>query len=328
MLDRALAATAGIEHRRFGWRRALLGRYDVIHFHWPETLFNAGSPFRRLVKRWLFVALILRLRASRIAVVRTVHNLHPPSGLTPLQRWLLSAIDRRTDLRILIGETTEPPGGRPAVTILHGDYRPWFDGIARRPQRAGRLTFVGLIRRYKGVEARISAFRALPGEDLSLAVSGHPTSEDLADEVRRLASGDRRVVLRLEYLDDAEFVAAMTEAAVVVLPYRFMHNSGSVLAALSLDRPVLVPRNDANAALAAEVGPGWVAMYDGDLDPAALAAALDALSGPRAPHPDLSRRGWERTGERHARAYARAIDLRRGRSGPTIPERDPGPATP
>ncbi|WP_284252229.1 glycosyl transferase [Pseudolysinimonas kribbensis] len=327
MLDRALAATEGIEHHRFGWRRALAGRYDAIHFHWPETLFNARSPLRRLAKRWLFVALILRLRVSRTAVVRTVHNLQPPTGLTPLQRWLLSAVDLRTDLRILIGETTELPPGLPTVTILHGDYRPWFAGITRRSPIPGRLAFVGLIRRYKGVETLITSFRGLRGDGVSLAVSGNPTSDELADEIRGLAAEDPRVVLRLEFLDDADFVAAMTEGSLVALPYRFMHNSGSVLAALSLDRPVLVPRNDANEALATEVGPGWISMYDGELDTAALDAALDEVSRPRAPHPDLSRRGWERTGERHAQAYARAVRLRRGGAS-AVPDADGEPSTP
>ena len=41
----------------------------------------------------------------------------------------------------------------------------------------------------------------------------------------------------------------------MVLPYRQMHNSGAVLAALSLDRPVLVPATDQRG-LGAEVGPG------------------------------------------------------------------------
>ena len=57
----------------------------------------------------------------------------------------------------------------------------------------------------------------------------------------------------------------VSESELVVLPYHQMHNSGSVLAALSLDRSVLVPDSEFNRSLAEEVGPGWVVTYDGDL---------------------------------------------------------------
>ena len=99
----------------------------------------------------------------------------------------------------------------------------------------------------------------------------------------------------------------------MVLPYRQMHNSGAALAALSLDRPVLVPANPINADLAAEVGPGWVHTFAGDLTSEALRAGLQALDTvPRSAAPDLSRREWADTGEQHRAAYAEAIRLSSG----------------
>ncbi len=38
MLREALTATPGLEVLTFSWRTALLGRYDVFHVHWPETI--------------------------------------------------------------------------------------------------------------------------------------------------------------------------------------------------------------------------------------------------------------------------------------------------
>ena len=95
-----------------------------------------------------------------------------------------------------------------------------------------------------------------------------------------------------------------TESQLVVLPYREMHNSGSVLAGLSLDRPVLVPDNDVNRALSLEVGPDWVLTYAGELDGAVLKEALDQ---PRPTgSPDLSARGWDRVSKDHVEAYRQA----------------------
>lgn len=317
MLDEALSTEAGIEHLRFSWRTAILGRYDVIHFHWPETLFSASSRPKAAGKHLAFLVLLARLRMRRIAVVRTVHNLHLPTDVTDSQRRILERVERLATLRIIIGETTHLPADQPSETILHGHYRGWFATYPRVTPATGRIGFVGLIRRYKGVEQLIAAFRGRPSErpDLRLAVSGQPTSDALAEELRALAAGDDAIDLSFGFLDDAAFVEAMTACGIVVLPYRFMHNSGSVLAALSLDRPVLVPRNEANEALAIEVGPGWVHSYDDELDTAALLRAVDAAAATR-PHgsPDLSRREWTEVGARHLAAYRRAVRIRRGES--------------
>ena len=43
MLDRALADELGSGHLRFSWLRALFGRYDVFHWHWPEAKLQGTS---------------------------------------------------------------------------------------------------------------------------------------------------------------------------------------------------------------------------------------------------------------------------------------------
>jgi beta-1,4-mannosyltransferase len=89
-----------------------------------------------------------------------------------------------------------------------------------------------------------------------------------------------------------------------------MHNSGTLLLALSLARPVLAPWSESNAALAEEVGPGWVFLYEGDFEPALLESTLDKVRGtPRGSAPDLSQRDWPRIGRLHYRTYLEALGL-------------------
>ena len=117
-----------------------------------------------------------------------------------------------------------------------------------------------------------------------------------------------------DFLEDPDFVRLLTSCSLVVLAYRFMHNSGSVLAALSLGRPVLVPRNEVNEALAAEVGEMWVHMYDEDITGADVLKALQASGGlPPSGSPDLSMRSWDIAGPQHRQAYEAAIAAKRGR---------------
>ncbi len=315
MLARSLREQPGVTVLPFSWRTALLGRYDVYHSHWPEILVGGRTPLRMLVRQLLVLVFLAKLAVLRIPIVRTVHNVGLPDGLNRRERALLRLIDRMTAVRIVLNTETPMPAGAAVELVPHGHYRDWFAEQPRSTSIPGRVAFTGLIRRYKGVETLIAAFQAARREDptLTLTVGGRPTSAELEAVVRAAAADGSGIDATLRHLDDAELVAAVTASELVVLPYRFMHNSGGVLAALSLDRPVLVPRNAVNEALAQEVGPGWVLFFDGELGSASLRAAVDATrSTARAASPDLSARGWERTGSAHVRAYRRAIALRRG----------------
>src|SRR5690606_29902058 len=148
----------------------------------------------------------------------------------------------------------------------------------------------------KGVERLLQAFaetRTDPAADsLSLRIGGKPSTDELAIMIDKAAAADPRIEVTPEYLADADLVRIVTEAELVVLPYRFMHNSGGTLAALSLDRPVLVPDNAVNRLLAEEIGPGWVHLFSGELTAEALLTALRRAREPRSERPRLTGRDW------------------------------------
>ncbi|OAH48801.1 hypothetical protein [Microbacterium oleivorans] len=314
MLDAALDSEPGLEHLRFDRRTALLGRYDVLHFHWPETLFGGATPVKRVARRLFGTVLVARLRLTGVAIVRTLHNVELPDVDSRWERFVLRWIDRRADFHIRLNDSTPVRPGIPSAVIPHGHYRDWFARFETVPAAPRSLGFVGLVRRYKGVEALIERFRETASRlgDWTLRVSGNPSTPQLADEIRELASPDDRISVDLRYLSEDDFARAVMSVSGIVLPYRFMHNSGTALAALSLDRPVLVPRNDVNEALALEVGDGWVTMFEGDLTADALAAFAEATNALPATGPDLDDRGWSLVGARHREAYARAVRSRRG----------------
>ncbi|MET0819346.1 MAG: glycosyltransferase [Aeromicrobium sp.] len=308
MLDRELSSALGPAYARFSFRHAFSTRYDVFHTHWTEATMSARTKPRAVAKQLVMLLAVLWMRARRVAIVRTVHNIEPPSGLNIVERLVLRLVDGGTRMRIVLNETTKVPDGVPSVTIVHGDYRQWFEPFARSEMIPGRLGYFGLIRRYKGVETLVESWLVAHEADprLSLRIAGRPSSQELADDLRRRAAGNSLIMLDLHFLDDAELVEVATESEVVVLPYRLMHNSGSVLAALSLDRPVLVPDNEVNRRLAAEVGPGWIHVFDGELDADDIRRAVAAVRATTTGSPDLRRRTWDQVGSRHLAAYAQA----------------------
>jgi glycosyltransferase involved in cell wall biosynthesis len=311
LLERGLRNAPGLTIKHFSWRTALLGDYDVFHVHWPEILLEGRTPLRTVVRRVLFVAFMIRMQSRRTPIVRTLHNLELPKDIDPIEVALLRATERRTALWIRLNTSTELPADRPGATVLHGHYRDWYAGHPRADLMPGRLLFHGLVRRYKGVPDLVRAFGATTDPSLSLHVVGKPSTAELAEEIRSAAAADSRVGLTLEFVEDHQLVAELTAAELVVLPYAEMHNSAAVLTALSLDRPVLVPENEVNRKLAAEVGPGWIHTYTGRLTAAILEGTLRTLRAePPEDRPDLDQRDWDLGGIQHADAYRTAIARR------------------
>ena len=313
LLKESLDEQPGIHAEYFSWRTALTGDFDVFHSHWPEIMVSGRTPARTVVRQARTMAFLTRLRSRRIPVVRTVHNVGLPDGLSRREVAMLRLVDRLTTVRIVLNPTTPVPTGSATALIPHGHYIDWFDGAVTPSRVPGRVAYVGRIRRYKGVEALLRAFRSIDEDSspgLSLTVSGFPSTAQLAADLEAVASEDDRVTLKFGMLSDSDLVDSVGQAELVVLPYPQMHNSGAVFTALSLGRPVLVPRNPINEALADEVGRDWVQMFTDDLTAEAMTSALASVRAtPPRSLPDLSARDWESSARAHGDAYRRAVAI-------------------
>jgi len=316
LLAEAVRSVPGVRVLNFSYRNAFFARYDVYHSHWPEILVSGHSPLKKLARQALALAFLTRLALTRTPIVRTIHNLERPDGISRRESKLLDLIDRMTTLRIRLNATTDLESGQAFETILHGHYRSWYDAVPKRGMVPGQVGYFGLIRRYKGVEVLLTAFRETAGATpaLTLRIGGKPSSSELEQSIATLSDGDDRVSTALHFLPDAELVDIVTTSEIIVLPYRFMHNSGGALTALSLERPVLLPDNEVNRLLADEVGPGWVYRYSGELTADDLIQTVASVrTGERTARPDLENRAWGEAGRAHVAAYRRAMGIRHRR---------------
>ena len=292
----------------FTWKGALTGSYDVLHVHWPERMTRSPQRWKQPFVRLAFCVLLLRLRLTRTPIVRTEHNVGPHEAGDRVEGYLLRWLDRRTVVAIQLNPTTAVDPRRQNVMIRLGHYRDRFAQYEKPPVEPGRLVYFGLIRPYKGVDRLLEAMAQVEDRGVSLRVVGRPQSPFWRDLVTAATLHDPRVTALLEFVDDATLVREVAQAALVVLPFRELHNSATVLVALSLDRAVLVPRTPSTEALAAEVGTQWVQMFEGELTAEVLTAALDrAATATPGARPDLPDRDWSLIGPRHAQAYRAAV---------------------
>jgi beta-1,4-mannosyltransferase len=296
----------------FSWRSALVGRYDVLHVHWPDAAIRGKTRLRGAVRSALWVLILVRLRLQRRALVRTLHDLQPYDPLPLAQRAVLRLFDRWTTLWITLSGRTIPPRSAPRVVVPHGHYRDWYADFPRESPVLGRLLHFGLIRRYKGIEPLLSAFSQLRDENVTLRIVGHAQDRDLLTSIEHACREDSRISMVDEYVPDAHLAREITRSQLLVFPFDRVTNSGSVLLGLSLGRPVLVPATPLTEELAAEVGSDWVLTYRPPLDAQVLAKGLATTRSLRdRPPPDLSGRDWSPLGALHASAFAHARSIAR-----------------
>jgi hypothetical protein len=110
-----------------------------------------------------------------------------------------------------------------------------------------------------------------------------------------------RVTLRLEFVSDDEMTAAMTDADVVVLPFRRITTSGSAMLALEHGRPVVLPDVPAMAHVPSDCS----VRFDGSVED--LAATIGELS--RWPAERLERAGAAAADYANKGTWADAAEL-------------------
>jgi beta-1,4-mannosyltransferase len=306
LLFEALSSHVPVRH--FSWRGAMLGRYDVLHLHWPEHLTERRGALRTAARRMGYLLLLIRIRLGHAVLVRTVHNIAPHEARRGTERALVRLTNRWTDAFIKMQPDTPVPSPAPSVLILQGHYRELYADVAIPDTTPGVLLFFGNLRSYKGIPALLEAFHATTDDGLQLRLAGRAFDPRLGEAVEQACREDARISAALGWVSHAQLASEIGHAELVVLPFVEMHNSGTVLVALSLDRPVMIPRNTRTLALSAEVGCGWVHTYEPPLSAPAITAALDDLrSAPPTARPDLSGRDWKAIAAAHVAAYEQAL---------------------
>lgn len=307
----------------------LHGDVRNLHLHWPEYPLHG-----RLARRseaaaeaayGLLVAAADRARRRGGRVVWTAHNLAPhgfpaPHSAEVWHRWaprLLARVDTvvaMSDAGAGAVRATLPAVAQARfVLIPHPHYRAVYGipdpaGVRARhgiPAGAHLTVAAGLVRPYKGIPALVAAFAAAARDDEWLLVAGpcHDPAHRAAVE-RAAALAGPRVRLAIAPLDDAAFAATLAAADLFAGNFTAVLNSGSVLAALSLDRPVLAPAAAPLAELQAQVGADWLALFEPPLDAAILRRHLDVLrAAPRSGRPDLAANEPDAVSRAHLALY-------------------------
>ncbi|RZK39472.1 MAG: glycosyltransferase [Hymenobacter sp.] len=184
----------------------------------------------------------------------------------------------------------------PQLVIPHGVYLDRGTSATPPPavqNRPVRLVYAGRVKRYKAPDLLARCAATLPGEALELTIAGACDEPALEYELTALADSCGHIATRLTFLSDIELEDLLDGADAIVMPYRDILNSGSAIHALSRFRPFIAPRLGSLVELQHQVGVDWVWLYDGDLTPETLAAALEWVKNTKRSIPCLDEFQWK-----------------------------------
>lgn len=302
--------------------RVAAGRYDVVHVQWNPFDEHATLPMR-----------ILRNRcdATGTLLVQTAHNAVPHDRPAADR----GTIRRNLDLSHLVIAQTEHVAAElrddlgvasPIEVISHPPLftdreLPERAGAAERVglRRAPTVLFSGLLRPYKGLDLLADAWPLVLAEqpDARLVVAGRRADSAVAGELARLRALPG-VVVREAYLSMADLLDYYAAADVVAVPYRHISQSGALMTATGLGRPVVV--TPLPGLLEQTVGLESAVVAEGVDGPSVAAALVDALgradgllAAARRDRAALvgSPRGWTGVAEATRAAWEAAIARRR-----------------
>ncbi|MEB8388426.1 glycosyltransferase [Rhodobacteraceae bacterium KMM 6894] len=274
---------------------AMTGHPDIVFLHWAERVFGESRSRRQvLVKVWRLLRAVDKAPPAT-RVVWVVHNLAPHDARR-FQRliwpFFIRSLSRKIDafLTLAPGTVAQVKAAFPGLATKpgHGAWHPAYPNAelsqsARIAARAKMsfapehrvLGYCGQIRPYKGVTELLDAFTDTTDPDLRLLLCGRPQyhapgTKAFLSVLKDKAQDDSRVRLWFDDLTHAQYREALGVCDVIVAPFRSYLHSGSIVHALSANRPVLTPATPFADSFKSLLGAQWVRQYQDGLSPQLL----------------------------------------------------------
>jgi glycosyltransferase involved in cell wall biosynthesis len=136
------------------------------------------------------------------------------------------------------------------VVVPHASYIGLYEDVVDRASARAWLglgdseivfLFFGNVRPYKGVFELIETFGAITQPLARLLVVGQPLDEAVARELAAAEESDTRIRVTAEFVDANDVQRFFRASDYVVLPFRDVLTSGSLLLAMSFGRAVIAP---------------------------------------------------------------------------------------
>lgn len=313
----------GRPHRFFFFTNIMRWRAEILHVHWPDAFIVNESLPLTLCKTFSFLSQVLMARLCGARVVWTAHDLVSHERHFPLvEDFAMRVFVRLCDAAIVHGpharravlEAYPSLSGAIPEPIPHGPmgeaYPPLPPRIrARRELGIHDDEFVllhfGQIRRYKGTERLVRAFKDLSGiPGVRLIIAGHPRDAGFARELAQECAGTAGIDLQPSRTtaDRAALLFAACDA--VILPYSAGLTSGVAELSRAYGRTCVATRTVAALDAFGEDEAVFLDAVDTECLAGAISSIRNARVGRKVVH---TRTSWEEVAAATRAVYSRLL---------------------
>ena len=248
----------GAPSRFFGiLQTGLFSKPNYLHFDWINSYYWRKTNWMTLLSVPAFVVQVLIVRyLLQIKIVWTVHNIVPHDAQMlwvhrSCQRFLAKNCDW---IRVFSGDSLSRAAAELNVPIgtfrvvPEGSYVGFYEDTTTQtrarqflmlPPNARILLYMGLVKPYKGVLELVQLFKKLNLSNTRLLIAGQAMDAGYQTKIESELTDAVRF--------DNTFVAAdalqhyFEAADVVVLPFKKIENSGSVIMAMGFRKAIVAP---------------------------------------------------------------------------------------
>ncbi|WP_342151967.1 glycosyltransferase [Methylorubrum sp. SB2] len=272
-------------------------REIVFHLHWPEPIFGGAADLHEYQARAEeFLTAVRLFRAGGGLFVWTIHNkLSHERRLGDFELSFLTELSALADVIHLHSPAAieavndgYPVDPAKVIIVPHGSYVGYYPPgppkdrarwLLNVPEDAFLFGIVGQLRPYKGIDILLAAFEEVAERhpNAYLVIAGKPVAPFTEASIKHLAETNPRLRVLPGFLPAHDLARICTAADAIVLPYREILTSGSVLLAASYSKPVIVPSTP-TLDFVAEEGMGLT--YDAGAPDGLKEAMLKALAAP------------------------------------------------
>lgn len=230
---------------------------DYLHLDWLESYYIRRSGWMTIVN-WPFFILDIVLVSvfTKTRFVCTLHNIvphnksHRKRGIRAYKIFLrrcdwVRVFDQSTIKKVidLYGLKKEK-----LVVVPEGSYKDYYSQIKHvetvwnNDSESTSFLYLGLIKPYKGIVESIKEFKKLSKLNWEYKIVGKCISNNYENEILQAIGDDVRITFINKYVDDNEVKNYYDQTDIVILPFRKIENSGSVILAMGFGKVVIAPK--------------------------------------------------------------------------------------
>lgn len=236
-------------------------KQNILHLHWTHWFIIGSTALKTIFKGLRFLVELIVLKIKGVKIIWTIHNLvEHERRYSKIELFFQRIAIRFYDHLIVhssyaqraVLETYRLSSRfKDKISIIpHGNYIDIYENRISREEARDKLSlkgemlvflYFGQIRLYKGVFKLVETFHEINYSNICLFIVGKPVSEAVKDKLCNLIYPNSKIHTVLSFIPDDEIQVYMNAADVIVLPYRDILTSGTVILAMSFGKPIIAP---------------------------------------------------------------------------------------